>query len=216
MRKKRGYKRDIPKEMLRDYKLFALACEGGKREPAYFEFFEKMSNRVKVDVIKEEGETEKHKYATKSSPKWVLNRAVEYVEKKGLSYEDDLWFIMDIDKWQMETLREIANYCKDKPNWHIVLSNPCFEVWLYFHQKANFSNIEMSCSDIKKELHLEISGDLIKLLPNLYVAIENAKKTDTNINHFWTNKCETKIYLLAEALLKFIGKTTFETFLKQN
>jgi hypothetical protein len=34
MRKKRGYKREV--ELVRDYKLFAIACEGGKREPDYF------------------------------------------------------------------------------------------------------------------------------------------------------------------------------------
>ena len=34
MRKKRGYSREV--ELVRDYKLFAIACEGGKRESEYF------------------------------------------------------------------------------------------------------------------------------------------------------------------------------------
>ena len=50
-RKKRGYSRDVPQELVRDYRLFAIACEGGKREPDYFKLFEHFSKRVKVDVI---------------------------------------------------------------------------------------------------------------------------------------------------------------------
>ncbi len=51
MRKKRGYTRETPDELLRDYKLFAIACEGEKREPEYFNLFRFMSGRVAVDVI---------------------------------------------------------------------------------------------------------------------------------------------------------------------
>ena len=40
--KKRGYKRDVGVK-LRDYRLFAIACEGGKREPQYFKLFEHLS-----------------------------------------------------------------------------------------------------------------------------------------------------------------------------
>jgi len=53
MRKKRGYQRDTPKELVRDYKLFAIACEGGKREPDYFGLFEYMSRKVTVDIIED-------------------------------------------------------------------------------------------------------------------------------------------------------------------
>ncbi len=48
MRKKRGYTREIPTELIRDYKLFAIACEGGKREPEYFRLFEQIFNTKKL------------------------------------------------------------------------------------------------------------------------------------------------------------------------
>lgn len=39
-RPKRGYKRSIPtQELARDYKLFAIACEGSVREREYFQYF---------------------------------------------------------------------------------------------------------------------------------------------------------------------------------
>ena len=48
-RKKRGYKRLVEKK--RDYRLFAIACEGSVRERDYFECFEVLSSRISVDLI---------------------------------------------------------------------------------------------------------------------------------------------------------------------
>lgn len=49
--KKRGYNRDTPMELVRDYKVFAIACEGIKTEPRYFNVFQYVSGKIKVDVI---------------------------------------------------------------------------------------------------------------------------------------------------------------------
>jgi len=219
MRKKRGYQRDTPKELVRDYKLFAIACEGGKREPAYFRFFENMSRKVTVDIIEDKiSEQElKHKYETKSAPKWVLDRAVKYIDKEGLTYEDDLWFVMDKDHWTNEQLREIADYCNDYPNWHIVVSNPCFEVWLYLHKKPQIPNAKtVKCKTLKTEIgKLEKGGySPEKFIPHLPDAIINAEKKDSNKAHFLPNQGETKVYQLGKALIKVIGKNDFEAFLK--
>lgn len=61
IRKKRGYKRETRKDLLRDYKLFAIACEGGKREPQYFQLFEFLSTRIKVDIIEDKIQDEEFK-----------------------------------------------------------------------------------------------------------------------------------------------------------
>src|SRR4030042_359862 len=97
--KKRGYLRDTPLELVRDYKLFAIACEGGKREPGYFNIFQYLSRKIKVDVI-ENYVTDNEmqlKYEDKSAPKWVLDRAMKYIEKNDLIDEDDLWILIDRD-----------------------------------------------------------------------------------------------------------------------
>ena len=49
VRRKRGYKRMVDKK--RDYRLFAIACEGSVRERDYFECFEVLSTRISVDLI---------------------------------------------------------------------------------------------------------------------------------------------------------------------
>ena len=58
MHRKRGYRREIP--LLRDDTLFAIACEGSKREPAYFNLFPFISENIKVDIIGDEDETEEN------------------------------------------------------------------------------------------------------------------------------------------------------------
>lgn len=93
MRKKRGYSRDAVSDVAlsRDYKLFAIACEGAEREPQYFNVFQYASKRVKVDVIQdivEEGEIKAR--PNNSSPRGVLEKAMRYIESEGLSDEDYL------------------------------------------------------------------------------------------------------------------------------
>ena len=93
---KRGYVREIPDdELKRDYRLFAIACEGSKREREYFQQLEGISRRVIVEYIKDE-EYEKD---PPSSPQHVLRRALEYAEKVDLNDEDSVWLVMDIDRW---------------------------------------------------------------------------------------------------------------------
>ncbi|SCY98319.1 RloB family protein [Flavobacterium caeni] len=219
MHKKRGYKRETPIELVRDYKLFAIACEGSKREPEYFKILRYLSKKIAVDVI-EDIVSEEEAISinpNKSAPKWVLDRAVRYIEKEGLNDDDDLWFVMDIDRWSEAQIREVASYCDKFPNWHIVLSNPCFEVWLYFHKKANIATSEsITCSDFKTEISTFEKGGYHphKFLPQLEEAIANAKNADSDKNHFIPKVKETKVYILVEAIIEVVGKNDFENFIK--
>jgi len=220
MRKKRGYQRDTPKKLLRDYKLFAIACEGGKREPAYFRYFENMSPKIKVDIIQDSVSEQEllSKYETKSSPNWVLDRAIKYIEKEDLKDEDELWFVIDTDNWEEEQIRKIANYCEDYSNWHIVLSNPCFEVWLYFHKKTQIPNAStINCKQLKSAVSTLEKGGYAPLvfLPDLLNAIDNSEKIDSDKNYFLPKNGETKVYQLGKALMSVIGISSFEEFVKK-
>ncbi|HWB25491.1 MAG TPA: RloB family protein [Chitinophagaceae bacterium] len=216
MRKKRGYTRDIPKELVRDYRLFAIACEGSKTEPTYFGLFRHMSNRIAVDIIGEIVSDEEMltKLSDKSAPKWVLDRAVKYIEKEGLSKEDSLWFVIDVDKWKFDQIKEIADYCDQNSNWNIVLSNPCFEIWLHFHSQQQKLNEKISCKQLKNLISNFDKGGYVasKFIPHLRNAVLNAKNADSNINFFFPSENETKVYQLGEAILTIIG-SHFEEFI---
>jgi len=219
--KKRGYKRETPEDLFRDYKLFAIACEGQKTEPNYFKVFRLMSRKLKVDIIDYEEDDRKGSQIgqLKSAPKWVLDKAVKYIEDEGLIDEDSLWFVLDVDRWESEQLRNIAQWCAEHPNWHIVLSNPCFEVWLYYHKKANIAvSDSQTCHDFKHEISTFDKGGYhpYKYVPYLTSAIANAKAAESDPDHYFPVPKETKVYLLGEALLEEIGRKSYEDFLNNH
>jgi hypothetical protein len=213
--KSRGYDR-TDKEFVRDYKLFAIACEGSVREPAYFKVFEHLSTKIKVDVIQSydlDGNI-----STKSSPKWLLDKAMGYVEENGLLEEDELWFVLDVDRWEREQIQELADYCKGYSNWNIAISNPCFEVWLLFHKKSelDFPN-DITPKELKQKLaEIETGGyhklHYIKLIEE---AIGNAERADVNSTHFLPIPNTTKVYRLAQALKKNCTVSEFDIFITE-
>ena len=48
-----------------------------------------------------------------------------------LKDEDDLWFVIDKDRWTDEQIRELASYCDDYENnkVHYLLYDDMFVIW---------------------------------------------------------------------------------------
>ncbi len=214
MHKKRGYERKTFHELHRDHKLFVIACEGSKTEPNYFRLFEYLSRRVTVDVIGDDEDSVDER--NKSAPNWVLDRAITYTEEENLIEDDELWFVMDIDKWDEEQIRLIAQHCFETPNWNIVLSNPCFEVWLILHKKRDLTAFRaMNCRELKHELSLLERGGYnpLKFIPQIHEAILNAKDIDKYPEYFWPEELVTKVYQLCEAVFEKVAANEFDEFL---
>ena len=205
--KVRGYTRDVPQEKVRDYSLFAIACEGTEREPDYFRLFDG-TDRIKVDII-EDGEG--------SAPSKVLARVAEYISTNQLDadYGDSLWCVIDKDKWPQDQIEELHSFCNQKDNWHLVISNPCIEIWLLYHKLDDLTNLNMATAqDAKRALDgIEKGGYYyIKYLPLMLHAIENASKADTNPVGYMPEHLQTKVYQLGKALYERMGKVRFEKF----
>ena len=218
--KQRGYIRDIPNELVRDYKLIAIACEGSDREPDYFNVFKYLSKKIKVDIIEDHlnSENEGNKKSTKSSPKWVLDKAISYISNNNLLEEDELWFVIDVDRWSEEQIRELAQFCDDHVNWNLVISNPCFEVWLFFHKSAKINESKSStCQEFKYEIsQFDKAGyDNLTYIGSILTAVENAKLNDSDINHYFPKIKESKVYLLVESIIKSCTKLEFERFINK-
>lgn len=209
--KPRGYDREATQRKVRDYSLFVIACEGTEQEPAYFKPFDNGSNRIKVDVIEqEEGQR-------RSAPKHVLTRAQEYIEKVGLSEKDGdtLWLVVDVDRWPRKQHNELKEFCEANPNWNVIISNPCFEIWLLFHKKEKLDDLDCSTPEKTKKEFNKLGSNLLEYIPLMEKAIKNAKANDANTRHFMPNPKETKVYHLAEALFKRMGRPAFEKFVKE-
>jgi hypothetical protein len=198
MKANRAYKKG---EAFRDARLFVIACEGEVTEPEYFQYFQKVSQRVKVTIIKpKEGEN------WNSAPKWVLDRAASYAQDIGLSSDDQLWLVMDVDRWEIKTLHEIGDECSKQEGWNLAITNPCFEVWLVMHLADTSDFVETGCQAWKSKLKglVQVGYSPNKLLPYLQEAIQRAEAVDKNPGHYLPEPGTTKVYSLAKEILPFI------------
>lgn len=187
------------KEPFRDAFFFIVVCEGKNREPEYFRFFEGMSSRVKiVPVASSEGN---------SSPVKLINNAVEKEKELGaIAERDQVWFVIDTDRWR-EQIRELREECNKHPHWQVVQSNPCFEVWLYFHAKVHLPNLPYlhECNNWKPHLPKIIKGgfDTSTHPVAIETAIQNSKTTCTETGYI-PEPGSTQLWRLGEALIPLI------------
>jgi hypothetical protein len=86
------------KEPDRDATLCIIYCEGSKREPQYFKYFEGLSSRIILEVVKAESQGD-------NSPSGLYEQACSDIEGSGpdslVKYEvgegDQVWFVIDTD-----------------------------------------------------------------------------------------------------------------------
>lgn len=216
--KVRGYTREVPQEKVRDYSLFAIATEGTEREPDYFRLFDGI-DRIKVDIIEPETQDDEESSEKRkaSSPSKVLEKVKAYINKNQLSAEngDSLWCVIDVDCWPQDQIEELHTFCIQKDNWHLVISNPCIEIWLLYHKRADLTDLSIqTAKDAKQALDKIEKGGYyyIKYLPLMLNAIENASNADSNPNGYMPELLQTKVYQLGRALYERMGRVRFEKF----
>ena len=202
MRSNRSYKKGEP---FRDSRLFVIACEGAAREKAYFERLRPNSPRLRFEVISPQ--MQENDNVGNSSPRWVLDRVVKFIEKEGVNIEngDRIWFVLDVDRWR-KALYDIQAEC-EKQRWQIALSNPCFEVWLWLHIKEMAESQSITCQDFKAEINKNFAGGYkveVFTKPEFYKsALAKAKALDT-ASGFMPDLKTSKVYLLLEELFEIL------------
>src|ERR1700733_15010300 len=161
----RNYKKGLP---FRDFRKFIIICEG-KREDDYFKEFNNINRRIQIHIVeREEGQ---------SAVKHLLKRASNYDELFGIEPEDFVWFILDVDRWPKDQVSELHQNCMEESNWFIGISNPSFEVWLYYHVVSTISAELKTASKLKTKLKDLVHGgyNAKKIAPLIERAIINAK-----------------------------------------
>ncbi|MFA5698820.1 MAG: RloB family protein [Sphaerochaeta sp.] len=169
----RQYERKKPD---RDATLCIIYCEGSKREPQYFRHFNELSPRLRIEVIKADDQGD-------NSPSGLFAQACSDIEdpdlgKYRLGKNDEVWFVIDTDDWRNH-LTKLRELCLKRQNWYIAQSNPCFEVWLYYHVFSNdAANLALkNCAEWKQYVNSNIPGgfDSKKHPVLLATAIANAE-----------------------------------------
>lgn len=205
-------------EAFRDARLIVIASEGKDTERIYFEALarEYVNPRVHVRVL-ERGEEEKNN----SSPEHVLKQLNDYKRQYSLESDDELWLVVDRDRWTEAMLSHVAKECAQDDYLHVALSNPCIELWLLLHlvdvsllspeeQKQWLDNRKRSKNAdpyLKVRLrqamgaYHESSYDAQMLIAHVKVAITRARALDKNPADRWPQTLGTRVYLLAESVM---------------
>ncbi|SFD89071.1 RloB-like protein [Chitinophaga sp. CF118] len=188
------------KVAFRDAFYFIIVCEGQNREPDYFRFFDGISSRVKIVPVESMGG---------SAPKHLIGQAVaKEVELDARAERDRVWFVIDTDRWR-EQLHEIRQECSTRPHWRVAQSNPCFEVWLYFHARAQLPVLQnmTQCNNWKPHLPKVIQGGFNPDIHPITIetAITNSKAVYA-ANGYLPEPGSTQLWELGEELLPLIQK----------
>jgi hypothetical protein len=185
------------KESYRDAKLFVIICEGGKREPDYFGFFDKITQKIKVIAAGSiDGRT---------APHHLIENAKETIKKLDFGEEDELWIVFDRDRWEESDIYNLIKECREK-KWLYAISNPCFEVWLYYHLANVPSEIQNPDTGRSWKQHIEtnLGGFSSVVHPKLIrLAITNSENNYSEINNL-PNVGSTQVHLLGKNILPLI------------
>lgn len=206
------------REAFRDARLIVIASEGKDTERIYFKALAKEYTNLRVHVhILERSENDQNN----SSPEHVLKQLNDYKSKYDLEADDELWLVVDKDRWTEAMLSHVATECSQEVAMHMALSNPCFELWLLLHMEdaASLSPEEQEQwmknrrrsknADPYLKVRLrqkmgsyhESSYDALTLIAHIEDAIERARALDKNPTDRWPQTLGTRVYLLAKSVI---------------
>ena len=206
------------REAFRDARLIVIASEGKDTERIYFKALAKEYTNLRVHVhILERSENEQNN----SSPEHVLKQLNDYKSKYDLEADDELWLVVDKDRWTEAMLSHVATECSQEVAMHIALSNPCFELWLLLHMEdaasLSLEEQEQWMKNRRKSKNAdpylkvrlrqklgsyhESSYDALTLIAHIEDAIERARALDKNPTDRWPQTLGTRVYLLAKSVM---------------
>lgn len=205
----RHFKREPPS---RDAKSIYIFCEGAKREYQYFNYFKEMDSRINVEIYK------LHPYED-NSPLGLLNIAKKCIipskDNPKPKYEflenDEVWIVLDTDKdkdnSRIPQIIQIRAFCKQESDWFITESNPCFEVWLYYHFSSTKPTFEDSeyCTNWKKLVNASVKGGFDSRKHPIYIetATKNAEE-NFELNNETPNIGSSDVFNLAKSILPLV------------
>ncbi len=193
----------------REAKSLYIFCEGAKREYKYFEYFKEIDSRIKVEV-------NKLKPDDNNSPKGLYDLAINSFRgdksKFSLQENDEVWIVLDTDpdksNSREEQINQIKENCQGKENWFVVESNPCFEVWLFFHQNEKVKEFESDdiCKSWKQKVNESYDGGFDSRRHPIFIeeAINNAERNYKAGENERPLKGSSEVYLLAKSMFSVI------------
>jgi hypothetical protein len=200
-RRRQPFTRRIVRRLVK--RLIIVATEGAETEKQYFNslFGAYHMPRVLVEVLP----TQKGF----SAPQYVLERLRDVKNDQDLNLDenDELWLVVDRDKWNDNQL-EAAVADAISEGFHVAVSNPCFEVWLILHICAFPPSGCQTSRECKMYLRSIGGADrkdrlsISRLKGGIDSAHQRATALDVDTSPAIPNAPGTRVYKLIESIQK--------------
>jgi hypothetical protein len=211
MRQRKSFERPEGKKSAR---LVVIASEGRFTESIYFEAVKQQlcATNVHMEVLRRETDN--------SSPESVHEHLRAFMKEYEIDDDDELWMVIDRDRWQEGSLSNLAQLCGQNSHLHFCMSNPCFELWLLLHLedvslydeselkqlKENRKPTKFSDTWLKRRVrqllgsYSESDYNAFALLPHIDVACKRARELDVNPADRWPQGIGTRVYSLIDSV----------------
>jgi hypothetical protein len=156
-------------------------------------------------------------------PDAVLEELNKFKQKYKLNSTDELWLVIDFDRWGDQKISRIARLCSQK-GYYFAVSRPCFEFWLLLHVKSitdyqprelieleknqKYPQAKSKRTRVDYEL-LQMLGkynksniDIDAFLPYVKFAITQAQNLNSSSQDRWPQTLGSDVYRLAQSILK--------------
>lgn len=210
-----------PEATLLPQALFVIYSGGTEREKDYFRLIDRNSSLFPLIRIAFHAEPNFEKGGKPSIMQFAIDKTNEYKESATKENPDKYFLLSDVDHFE-QFLPEMKTDCENN-NINLIISNSCFEVWLYYAEKSdrctefkipqNKLNIS---SAFKTWVNTQIKGGLkpIKAIFNIEQNIKNAKCNYFEADGFPT-LFSTQMFRLAEQMSPYV-KNGLEELKKNN
>lgn len=192
--------------------LFVIYSGGTKREKDYFSLIDKNTKLFPYIRIAFHAEPNFDEGGKPSIVRFATKKTKEYQESASKENADYYFLITDVDHFE-QFLPEMQQEC-NASNIELIISNSCFEVWLYYAEKSNYpldfvipqNKLDIS-SAFKTWANTQINGGLkpTKAIFNIEQNITNAKKNYVEEDGFPT-LFSTQMFRLAEQMKPFVNE----------
>lgn len=193
----------------RDVSLFIIYCGGAKKELNYFKAIirnEKIFEKIKICYVTGTDQIEE-----------LVKKAIEDIEKSlgGRDINDNVYLLTDMDNFREDIIAQQSSCFRN--NINMIVSNPCFEIWLYYSQFEN-------TPDFKPSAPLKISHEFKTYLNSISQStgginpctaifeIETANKN--SLRNY--SEDEYKLPELFSTQMHILGKKLLELGIKEN
>lgn len=190
--------------------LFVIYSGGTEREKNYFRLIYRKSELFPSVRIVFHAEPNFDEGGKPSIVRFATEKTKEYQESASEEKTDLYFLITDVDHFE-QFLPEMRQEC-DKNNIKLIISNSCFEVWLYYAEKSDRptdfvipqKKLEIS-SAFKTWANTQIKGGLkpTRAIFNIEQNITNARNNYVEENGLPT-LFSTQMFRLAEQMLPYV------------